>query len=439
MRLSADGYRFTCGGQDYFYLAESGALFLVEPGTEAADLRAAMATLPGVPPTGSVASAEAPVTNLIAVIAQACNLACSYCYAGAGRLGRSGKMMSPETGRQAVAQLFELAGDASYLNITFFGGEPLLNLPTLQTMVAAARERARTIGKEVGFSVTTNGTRFSEAAVGYLDTEGVSITVSMDGPALIHDQFRRSPSGNGSYDAIVAGMAVLFRHYRARPVTCRVTVTSHAPAIDELFWHLYSLGFAEVGFSPVSSLDPSLRLGRVDLQEYVAAFARLGEAFLERARRGELLGVGNLLSLLRMIHRGERKTHPCGAGFGLMAVDPDGCFGFCHRFVGAPGFSLGDLQRGLDRRRRVELQIRGEVGQKQACTSCWARRLCAGGCHYDVHLHRGRMEHPVVGLCDYYRGMIGVGLEVYARLAAEVPQILTRAVGEAGPNCTQGI
>ncbi|HSC70646.1 MAG TPA: quinohemoprotein amine dehydrogenase maturation protein, partial [Candidatus Methylomirabilis sp.] len=80
-----------------------------------------------------------------------------------------------------------------------------------------------------------------------------------------------------------------------------------------------------------------------------------------------------------------------------------------------------------------------EVGQKKACTSCWARRLCAGGCHYDVHLHRGRMEHPVVGLCDYYRGMIGVGLEVYARLAAEVPQILARAVGEAGANCTQGV
>ena len=66
--------------------------------------------------------------------------------------------MSEETARQSVDFMLKESGANKVAHVTFFGGETLLNFPVLNKTIAYARQRAAELGKEVDFSLTTNGT-----------------------------------------------------------------------------------------------------------------------------------------------------------------------------------------------------------------------------------------------------------------------------------------
>ena len=71
-------------------------------------------------------------TNKIKLyLAEACNLRCRYCYVNDNEALNNG-LMEWEIAKQAVDYVFRRAGNAEQVNITFFGGEPLLNKPVLQ-------------------------------------------------------------------------------------------------------------------------------------------------------------------------------------------------------------------------------------------------------------------------------------------------------------------
>jgi uncharacterized protein len=60
------------------------------------------------------------------------------------------------------------------------------------------------------------------------------------------------------------------------------------------------------------------------------------------------------------------------------------------------------------------------VERQAPCSSCWARYLCGGGCHYEA-IHRGRPA------CDYIRGWLDYALGAYVRLSARLPGLFAPA------------
>lgn len=68
-------------------------------------------------------------------LAETCNLRCRYCYVDAHAALNHG-LMPWEVARQAIDFVFARAGEADSVNITFFGGEPLLNKPVLKQAIA---------------------------------------------------------------------------------------------------------------------------------------------------------------------------------------------------------------------------------------------------------------------------------------------------------------
>ncbi len=51
--------------------------------------------------------ADVPLTTLVLEVAQACNLRCTYCYAGGGSYGGEARLMRPELARRAARYLVE--------------------------------------------------------------------------------------------------------------------------------------------------------------------------------------------------------------------------------------------------------------------------------------------------------------------------------------------
>ena len=129
-------------------------------------------------------------------------------------------------------------------------------MPLIRDVVAHAEPRLAALGKEVNFTLTTNATLLNEDLVDWLDAHRFGLTVSMDGPRALHDLNRKTVGGKGSYDAVAAKARMLLSRYKSRPVGARVTLTAGVTAVEEIWDHLkHAIGFAEVGFSPVTSGD----------------------------------------------------------------------------------------------------------------------------------------------------------------------------------------
>jgi uncharacterized protein len=91
-------------------------------------------------------------------------------------------------------------------HISFYGGEPLLNLDLIKRTIAHAEA---IIAKNVQFNMTTNGTLLTPAVCNYLREKKIRLTISLDGPRNIHDRNRVDKNGQGSFDTVMKNLAYL--------------------------------------------------------------------------------------------------------------------------------------------------------------------------------------------------------------------------------------
>jgi uncharacterized protein len=360
--------------------------------------------------------ASIPLGTLVLEAAQACNLRCTYCYAGGGSYGGPARVMEPALAARAARTLVEASGDRPTVTLVLFGGEPLLNLPALTAAVEAAQAAAAEHGKRLVLSMTTNGTRFTDAALDFIAAHDIGVSVSIDGPPDLHDANRRFAGGGGSYADVVAGVAKLVARTGRAPAA-RVTLTPPQwSRVPEVFDHLAALGFVEVGIAPTSPVSADFLPTPAQDEALMAGFAALARRFADAAADGRVLPFSNLLDLLAKLHAGDVRLVPCGAGLGYVAMDAQGAYYPCHRFAGDAAFRIGDVAAGRDHA-KVRTYLDNEARARAPhCASCWARSLCAGGCHYDNHQREVVLRQPRGGSCDFIRRWTALGLSVYAEL-----------------------
>lgn len=355
---------------------------------------------------------DPPLHALSLAIAQKCNLGCTYCYAQQGEFGGAAKNMTRDTADQAVDLLIAGAEPGARLNIAFLGGEPLANRTVLQAVTRRAAEMARQHRVTMTFSITTNGTMLTEADAEFFEEFGFAVTVSLDGPAEVHDALRPYKSGRGSFDRVMANLRPLLTRQRRMQVTARVTVTPRNLALRDTLDQFLAEGFHSVGFSPMlrspnggDEMDPST------LEVMLGEMIDCGREFERRTLAGERYAFANMANAMKEIGRGTHRPYPCGAGAGYLGVSADGDLAACHRFVGDDEGAMGSLVDGVDRKRRADWLADRHVHRQEPCRNCWARYLCGGGCHHEV-IRRGRPA------CDYIRGWLHYCLEAYLRLSS---------------------
>lgn len=359
---------------------------------------------------------EIPLRTLVLEVAQDCNLRCRYCYAEGGAYGGPSRLLAPDTARKAVRLLVRQADDRQPATLVLFGGEPLLNMAALRAAVEEAATRGAEAGKKIQISLTTNGTLLEPDIVDFLKRNRVMVAISLDGPPDLHDANRPDAAGRGSYARILPRVARLLQETPV-PVAARVTLTPDQwGRIEEVFDHLTGLGFHEVGIAPASPISPELLPTAAQEETLLASFTAMARRFQQEAAAGRVLPFSNILDLLGRLHRGQTKSIACGAGFGYLAVDADGAFFPCHRLAGESAFRVGHLESGVDGEKIRSSLAALTDSREELCTGCWARALCAGGCHYENHLREHKLGLPPGGSCSFIRSWLQLGIELYAEL-----------------------
>jgi uncharacterized protein len=373
-----------------------------------------------------------PLQTLVLNVTSKCNLSCGYCYEyGEDRIVEARtkpRFMNEDTAKQSVDFMFSEAGDSPQVNLTFFGGETLLNFKMLKSALAYARQRGESLGKQVNASLTTNATLLREEIIDWIVENDVGVTVSIDGAREQQDKFRVFSNGMGSYDLVVPNIKELLRRHRRRPVGARVTLTGQNLDVASIYRHLYEeLGFWEVGFAPVTtSWQREYAIEDEGFRQLLAGFQTLAADYLDAALAGRRHGFSNVRDTLEEIHKGMSKAYPCGAGLGLMGVATDGDVALCHRFAGSDTHKLGSVFDGIDHSRQDDFLVKHHIANKTDCATCWARPLCAGGCYHEAHTRYGSTLEPNLHYCEWIRAWTNTCLEMYGVLSDKKPEFLAQ-------------
>ncbi|MFG0393061.1 quinohemoprotein amine dehydrogenase maturation protein [Pseudomonas sp. zbq_4] len=366
---------------------------------------------------------EIPLSTIVLNVNTGCNLSCTYCYKEDLTIPSKGQKMQFETARQSFELLLKQATDRDEVNVVFFGGEPLSNFPLIKQVVEYAEARVTEVEKTVDFSLTTNATLLNEAMVDWLDLHKVGVTISMDGPKALHDKNRITVGGQGTYEVVARKAKMLLERYKAKPVGVRVTLTRGVTDVLAIHDHLKNdLGFAEVGFGPVTSgAVAGFNLEPIALKQVFEDMKKLGRKYVEAACLNENIGFSNMHQLLVDISQGTKKAVPCGAGLGLLAVDKEGDLHLCHRFVGSNQPTYGNVVEGVDTPKLAEFIARAQDRSQFGCKTCRIRSLCAGGCYHESYARQGDPFAPVYHYCELLRDWVDFGIESYVRIMTRNP------------------
>ena len=179
-----------------------------------------------------------------------CNLDCSYCYYldNSAIYGGREPRMSREM-LEAVIREYIRANEVPEVTFNWHGGEPLvLGMDFYREALALQRRYAD--GKVVHNTLQTNGTLLTREWADFFAQNGFLIGISLDGPAGVHDRYRRDKGGSPTFDRVVRGITLL-REAGAEFNTLSTVNKASEGRGREVYRFLKSLGSRYMQFLPV--------------------------------------------------------------------------------------------------------------------------------------------------------------------------------------------
>jgi uncharacterized protein len=325
-----------------------------------------------------------------------CNLACGYCfYRDKARVfpGTAVHRMSFEVLEETVRQA--MADGGRQVNFGWQGGEPtLMGLDFFRRAVEFQTRYAG--GKRAANGLQTNGLLLDREWARFLRENGFLVGLSLDGPEDVHDRYRRTAGGRGTWKTVVAKARMLLEE--GVMTNALAVVNDHSVRFPgEIYAFLKDLGLTHMQFIPCVETDPE-DPGRA------APFSVRGEELGEFLRAVFDLWMGDFRDGVAttsvrffdsVFHSYVGLPPPectllaeCG---GYLVVEHNGDIYSCDFFVEEP-WRLGNVMSGrLDHMLNSARQR--EFGRRKAalpgkCRACRWLPLCRGGCPKD------RMRDP---------------------------------------------
>jgi len=352
-------------------------------------------------------------------VAHDCNMTCKYCFGDKGAFEGVRSLLSLETGRKAIDFLLKHSGTRRNLEIDFFGGEPLMNFEVVKDLVAYGRDAEKVYGKNIRFTITTNGLLLDDAKADYINENMDNVILSIDGRPSVNDNMRRTVNDKGTYDIITENY-LRFVEKRKGTYYVRGTFTRENLDFSEDVKHLADKGFKNVSIEPVvTDLSFSYALQEEDKGTILNEYDKLTNLYLDYAREGKRFEFFHFNVDLNQGPCVVKRVSGCGAGTEYVAVSPEGDIYPCHQFVGNQDFKLGNLYEDHFENNRYDEFNKAHIYNKEKCKECWAKFYCSGGCHANAyHMNHDILKPYELG-CELEKKRIECAIAIKAILSCE--------------------
>lgn len=348
-------------------------------------------------------------------VAHTCNFSCEYCFASQGKYQGDRALMTFEVGKQAIDFLVANSGKHRNLEVDFFGGEPLMNFGVVKQVVAYSRSIEKEHNKNFRFTLTTNGLNLDDEVIDFANKECYNVVLSLDGRKEVHDRYRKTTDGRGSYDLIVPKFQRFIEKRGDRGYYMRGTFTHNNPDFFNDLRHMLDLGFTQLSMEPVvcAPEDP-YALTEDDLAVVFKQYELLAEEMIRREKEGRPFTFYHYMIDLSGGPCIYKRISGCGSGTEYLAVTPWGELFPCHQFVGDPKYSMGDVRNGVTNAAlRDEFKLCNAYSRPE-CRDCWAKLWCGGGCAANACHATGSISGTYENGCRMFKKRIECALMVKA-------------------------
>lgn len=365
-----------------------------------------------------------PVVKALCLnVAHDCNLKCKYCFAKQGDFGGKSELMPLEVGKRAIDFLIENSENRKNLEIDFFGGEPLMNWNVVKELVKYGREKEKSVGKNIRYTITTNGVLLDDEKIKFINENMHNVVLSLDGRKNINDEMRPTVNNRGSYDIIVPKFQKLVssrskdKYYYVRGTFTRDNL-DFSKDID----HFYDLGFELTSVEPVVDDESNpFALREKDLPKIFKEYENYAERLAERQLNGDKVKLFHFTIDLEQGPCVIKRITGCGAGNEYISVVPNGDIYPCHQFVGKEDFILGNIMNDeISMPENIKKMFRdAHVYNKESCKTCWNKFYCSGGCHANAINFNGDIKKPYDLGCEMQKKRTECAIMIQAKLMIE--------------------
>lgn len=341
-----------------------------------------------------------PITRASFNLTHSCNLRCTYpCFTNGCTIGK----MSLDVAKRSVDFLFSNAKQCAnprdrQVEVSFWGGEPLLEWSLLQEVVNYAKEKSVQDAVPVNFGGTTNGTLLTPEKLDFLDKNKLFFLVSIDGTEETHDSYRKYVNGNGSHSTIIDNMKKVLQKWPFYKVRMGLTC-DNVHRFYEDCKYLFEFRFSNLMFSPIYEGNWTNEKWNIwEEQCYMVI-----DYMVEQRNKGRQLTIEHFRSYTGV----DNSQWPCGAGRFYVGFDIDGAIYSCHRFSKFDDsrpwqekeVCIGHVDHGITRPefRQTFIDFKPQCGECEY----YRNSPCHGGCYGINYDFNKDITKPYSGLCKY--------------------------------------
>lgn len=352
------------------------------------------------------------VCQVVLRYTKSCNLSCSYCYAHTDL--KPPTSMSNETVLYILRKLSKSYPE-KVLNLSFHGGEPLLNYNKLVPLVKEIRK----IFENIKFYIQTNGTLVTKEIAGFLKAENFNVGISIDGFDTVSNSHRCQLNGSSSLKQSLIGLDYLLAAGISPGMFTVVTAANQYKLLDHFDFYV-GKGIKKFNFSPI------LHSGKAADKKYDVNINHLIETNLKLMEKINLINnecnniedyisevnISNLLNNLSSLNIYNLCTlAPCGAGHTMLGFDIDGSFYSCDYFIGNLEFKIGniyevdDIKNSIFRNPSVQNLLKRNIDSIKECRMCTWKNVCTYHCASDSYFNHKTLYKPH-SMCEYVKKII---------------------------------
>jgi uncharacterized protein len=152
-----------------------------------------------------------------------CNLGCKYCFFLSKEALYPGSkfQMDEPTLERYLQQLFDSSA-APEVNVAWQGGEPtLMGIDFFRRSVNLAKKFKKP-RQSILHTIQTNGTQLNDEWCGFFKDNNYLVGLSVDGPKSMHDAYRVTKGGKGTFDDVIRGWELLRKHNVDVNILCTI-------------------------------------------------------------------------------------------------------------------------------------------------------------------------------------------------------------------------
>jgi uncharacterized protein len=376
-----------------------------------------------------------------------CNLNCRYCYLP-DRKDSGG--MSDEVLQASARFVFACELSGGEVEFLWHAGEPLAAGLEFYKRAFALFAKEAPAGLRIRHVIQTNGTLLTRQWCELFSQYHVQVGLSVDGPAEIHDQNRRTWGDKGTHAKVMRGYELLRRSGIRAGAICVLTRESLRWP-DRIYDFFKEAGFASVAFNVEESEGVYLRSGLLEVKSedirdlYELFMRRIWQRWREDKQVITIREFKQMLGCIQRLHSDENfvRQPPEVTPFTILTIRKDGGMStFSPELASTPNeryenFVLGNVltdtpNQVAEGARFARLFEDVAEGQRKCRESCEHYALCGAGFQSNRLTEHGTFHATETLTCRLHRKTLAdVILDELIKESRNQPWSRAATAGEA--------